>query len=64
MEPAPPTFQQALGIEHARLWMLVRADIAALRQLVDESRQLIEATLHSREIGAALPPPPTRDTST
>jgi hypothetical protein len=56
MESDQITFQQALSAERARLWMLVRQDIAALRQLVTESQQLMGATLHRQEIGTAAAP--------
>ena len=52
-------FQQAIVLERARLWTLVRQDIAALRQLVNESQQLMDAArpeLHSRTIGMAAAP--------
>jgi hypothetical protein len=50
------TFQLALSAERARLWMLVREDIAALRQLVAESQQIMDAILHSREIDTSAEP--------
>jgi hypothetical protein len=58
MESEHTAFQHALTAARARLWMLVRQDIDALRQLVDESQQIMDdarAGLHSREIGAPLP---------
>jgi hypothetical protein len=60
MESEQIRFEQAIGAERARLWMLVRQDIAALRQLVAESQQLMEAELHSREVGT---PPAKQDAS-
>jgi hypothetical protein len=56
MESDQITFQQALSAERARLWMLVRQDVAALRQLVTESQQLMGATLHRQAISTAAAP--------
>jgi hypothetical protein len=62
MSPEHITLQQALTAERARLLDLLWQDIVALRQLVNESQQLMDAArpeLHSRAIGtAAVPLPP------
>jgi hypothetical protein len=58
MEAEHTAFQHALTAARARLWLRVRQDIDALRQLVDESQQLMDAARaggHSRAIGAPLP---------
>ena len=64
MSPEHMTLQQTIAEEHARLWMLVRHDIAALRQLGAESQQIVAgahaekaATRRSRVVGAPDAPP-------
>ena len=64
MSPAQMTLQQAITAERARLWTLVHHDIAALRQLADESQQIVAgaraekaATRRSRVVGAPAAPP-------
>jgi hypothetical protein len=60
MSPAQTTPRQTTAEERARLWMLVWRDIAALRQLVNESQQRMDdarAELRSRAIGTAAARP-------
>ena len=57
--PEQIAFEATIGAECARLWMLVRADIAELRRLVAASQELLDATRstpHAREIGSGAPP--------
>jgi hypothetical protein len=65
MSPERITLHQAIAEERAQLWVLVRHNIAALRQLVNESQQLVDdarferaAALPSRVIGTAAAPQP------
>ena len=57
--PDQITFGQVLRAEQARLWSLVRADIAELRRLVVASQELVDAATsspHARESGSDAPP--------
>jgi hypothetical protein len=63
MSPDGSALDQATAAKAARLRALIRRDIAALRQLVDDSWQLIEevrreraARSQARTVGLADPP--------
>jgi hypothetical protein len=59
MSPEPITLHQAIAEERRRLLDRLWQDIIALRQLVQESQQLVEDTRrepHSRALGMSVAP--------
>jgi hypothetical protein len=68
MLPEATILRQSIAMERGRLLERLWQDIIALRQLVDESQQIVNAArpmLYSRAVGpmAALRPPAEQDTS-